>query len=45
MAGNDLILAIDMRVQRVAEQVLAGKRAAGVAIDPNNGEVMLERPR
>lgn len=40
MAGNDLILALDMRVQRAAEQALAGKRAAVVAIDPNNGDVI-----
>ena len=40
MAGNDLILALDMRVQRAAEQALAGKRAAVVAIDPNNGDVV-----
>ena len=40
MAGNDLILALDMRVQRAAEQALADKRAAVVAIDPNNGDVI-----
>ena len=40
MAGNDLVLALDMRVQRAAEQALAGKRAAVVAIDPNNGDVV-----
>jgi penicillin-binding protein 2 len=40
MAGNDLILALDMRVQRAAEQALAGRRAAVVAIDPNNGDVV-----
>ncbi len=40
MAGNDLILALDMRVQRAAEQALAGKRGAVVAIDPNNGDVI-----
>jgi penicillin-binding protein 2 len=40
VAGNDLILSIDMRVQRVAEQALEGKRGAAIAIDPSNGDVI-----
>jgi penicillin-binding protein 2 len=40
MAGNDLVLALDVRVQRAAEAALVGKRAAVVAIDPNNGDVV-----
>jgi penicillin-binding protein 2 len=39
-AGNDLYLAIDERVQRTAEEALAGHRAAVVAIDPRNGDVV-----
>ncbi len=40
VAGNDLYLAVDARVQKVAEEALAGQRAAVVAIDPRNGDVI-----
>jgi penicillin-binding protein 2 len=40
VAGNDLYLAIDYRVQKAAEQALAGQRAAVVAIDPANGDIL-----
>jgi penicillin-binding protein 2 len=40
VAGNDLILSIDMRVQRAAELALEGKRGAAIAIDPSNGDVI-----
>ena len=40
VAGNDLFLTIDQRVQQVAEQALRGMRAAIVAIDPGNGDVL-----
>ncbi len=40
VAGNDLYLAIDTRVQLAAEAALAGQRAAVVAIDPRNGDVI-----
>ena len=40
VAGSDLILGIDMRVQRVAEEGLVGKRGAVVAIDPRSGDVL-----
>ena len=40
IAGNDLFLAIDARVQKAAEDALAGQRAAVVAIDPANGDVI-----
>jgi penicillin-binding protein 2 len=39
-AGNDLFLTIDQRVQRVAEEQLRGQRAAAIAIDPSNGDVI-----
>ncbi len=40
VAGNDLYLAVDARVQKAAEDALAGQRAAVVAIDPRNGDVL-----
>ncbi len=39
-AGNDLFLGIDMRLQHIAEEGLAGKRGAVVAIDPTTGDVL-----
>jgi penicillin-binding protein 2 len=39
-AGDDLLLSIDLNVQRVAESALAGHRGAVVALDPNNGDVI-----
>ncbi|HEU4652976.1 MAG TPA: penicillin-binding protein 2 [Steroidobacteraceae bacterium] len=39
-AGNDLFLTIDLKVQEVAEEALRGQRAAVVAIDPNNGDII-----
>jgi penicillin-binding protein 2 len=38
--GADLFLTLDLEVQRVAEQAIAGQRAAIVALDPRNGEVL-----
>lgn len=45
-AGDDIVLAMDLKVQRAAEDALAGRRGALVAIDPNNGDViaMTSRP-
>ena len=40
IAGNDLFLTIDLRVQQVAEEALRGQRAAAVAIDPSNGDIL-----
>jgi penicillin-binding protein 2 len=39
-AGDDLMLSIDLKIQRVAEAALAGHRGAVVALDPNNGDVL-----
>jgi penicillin-binding protein 2 len=39
-AGDDLMLSIDIKIQRVAEAALAGHRGAVVALDPNNGDVL-----
>jgi penicillin-binding protein 2 len=45
-AGDDIILSIDLKTQREAEEALNGRRGAVVAIDPNNGDViaMTSRP-
>mgnify|MGYP001098974577 CR=1 FL=1 len=40
VAGNDVRLTIDTRVQRAAEQALAGRTGAAVAIDPATGAVL-----
>jgi penicillin-binding protein 2 len=40
IAGDDLLLAIDARLQEVAEQALGTQRGAVVAIDPSNGDVL-----
>jgi penicillin-binding protein 2 len=40
IAGEDLVLSIDLKVQRVAEAALAGHRGAVVALDPNTGDVI-----
>jgi len=40
IAGADLILSLDMRLQRVAAEALAGKRGAAIAIDPHTGDVL-----
>ncbi|WP_116810004.1 penicillin-binding protein 2 [Steroidobacter cummioxidans] len=40
IAGNDLILTLDLRVQQAAEEALRGQRGAAVAIDPTNGDVL-----
>jgi penicillin-binding protein 2 len=39
--GRDLITGIDFPTQLVAEQGLIGRRGAVVAIDPNNGDVVV----
>ena len=38
--GTDLFLTLDIEVQRVAEQMVQGRRAAVVALDPRNGDVI-----
>jgi penicillin-binding protein 2 len=40
IAGNDLFLTVDQHVQQIAEEALRGQRAAAVAIDPANGDVL-----
>jgi len=38
--GSDIMLSIDMGLQKVAEEAFAGQRGALVAIDPDTGEVL-----
>lgn len=40
-AGSDIILSIDMAAQQAAEEGLQGRRGAVVALDPNNGDVLV----
>ena len=40
LPGSDVVLAIDERIQRAAEAVLAGQRGAAVVVDPRNGDVL-----
>ncbi|MFK8028621.1 MAG: penicillin-binding protein 2 [Gammaproteobacteria bacterium] len=39
--GNDLYLTLDVPTQLAAEEALTDRRGAVVAIDPNNGEVLV----
>ena len=45
-AGNDLYLTIDVRLQKVAEELLGEETGAIVALDPTNGDIlaMASRP-
>jgi penicillin-binding protein 2 len=45
-AGNDLYLTIDIRLQKVAEELLGEESGAIVALDPTNGDIlaMASRP-
>ena len=38
--GDNIYLSLDLDLQRVASEALAGKRGAVVAIDPNTGEIL-----
>ncbi|MFZ6047495.1 penicillin-binding protein 2 [Pseudomonas sp. CR3202] len=38
--GTDLVLTLDVRLQEAAEQALAGRRGAIVAIEPSSGDVL-----
>jgi len=40
VAGEDLILGMDVKVQRVAEESLVGKRGSVVALDPKTGDII-----
>jgi penicillin-binding protein 2 len=38
--GDDVILSLDLKVQKVAEAALAGQQGAVVALDPNTGDII-----
>ena len=38
--GNNLVLTLDSRLQRIAEQAFGSRRGSLVALDPANGEVL-----
>ncbi|SEW06956.1 penicillin-binding protein 2 [Luteibacter sp. 329MFSha] len=38
--GKNVYLSIDVRLQKAAEQAMAGRAGAAIAIDPRNGEVL-----
>ena len=38
--GKNLILTIDARLQKIAEEALTAKAGSAVALDPNNGQVL-----
>ncbi|MFQ5579782.1 MAG: penicillin-binding protein 2 [Nitrospiria bacterium] len=40
LQGDDLFLTLDLNVQRTAEEALAQRPGAIVAMDPNNGEIL-----
>ncbi len=40
VAGQDLVLAVDLRLQRALLEAFAGESGAGVFLDPWNGEVL-----
>src|SRR6202162_1487070 len=40
VAGDDLILGMDVKVQRIAEEALVGKRGSVVALDPKTGDII-----
>ena len=41
VTGKDITLTIDYDLQRIAEEMLANKHGAIVALDPNNGEILV----
>ncbi len=40
VAGMDIVLTIDMRIQRLLSKALKGKRGAAVILDPSNGDIL-----
>jgi len=40
VAGNDLVLTLDLRLQEIAEQAFGKRRGALVAIEPASGEIL-----
>ncbi len=40
VAGSDVHISIDIKLQQLAEQLLAGKRGSVVALEPSTGEIL-----
>ncbi|MGB0129849.1 MAG: penicillin-binding protein 2 [Rhodocyclaceae bacterium] len=40
VAGNDLLLSLDLKLQRIAEKAFGSRRGALVAIEPGSGDVL-----
>ncbi len=40
LVGNDLILTLDLKLQQVADEALAGRAGAVVALDPRTGAIL-----
>jgi len=40
VSGNNLVLALDLKLQQIASKALGNRRGAFVAIDPNNGNIL-----
>ncbi|MEO6022092.1 MAG: penicillin-binding protein 2 [Burkholderiales bacterium] len=40
VAGNNLVLSLDLKLQQITEKAFGKYRGALVAIDPNNGEIL-----
>jgi len=40
ISGNNLVLSLDIKLQKIAEDAFQGRRGALVALDPNSGEVL-----
>lgn len=38
--GDTLVLSLDIRLQRLAQELLKGKRGSVIALDPRNGDVL-----
>ena len=38
--GDDVILSLDLQIQKIAEAALTGKEGAVVALDPNSGDII-----
>lgn len=38
--GRDITLTLDLRIQKIASDLLEGKRGAIIVMDPNNGEIL-----
>lgn len=41
VSGKDITLTLDYELQRMAEEMLVNKKGAIVALDPNNGEILV----